>query len=150
MGKRGREYVVLGHARWVADRRRLADFLTTSKSRLTDEHFSYASAHHLPLPEVSVSPASRPVAARSGGKRLRGEAKRGTSEFPLISVVTVVLNARDEIEETIQSVLEQDYPNLEYVVLDGESTDGTLQVVEAFDRISTTGRAPRTTACTTP
>ena len=45
---------------------------------------------------------------------------------PLVSVVTVVYNAEDVIGETIESVLEQTYPAVEYVVVDGESTDDYL------------------------
>lgn len=59
-----------------------------------------------------------------------------TRAAPKITVVTVVLNARDFIEETIGSVLRQDYADLEYVVVDGVSTDGTLEIVERYrDRI---------------
>lgn len=51
---------------------------------------------------------------------------------PKITVVTVVLNAREFIEETIRSVLDQDYPNLEYVVVDGVSIDGTLELIYPY------------------
>lgn len=54
------------------------------------------------------------------------------SDRPLISVITVVLNAERLLEETIASVLEQGYPNLDYVVIDGGSTDGTPEIVERF------------------
>ena len=52
--------------------------------------------------------------------------------LPKVTVVTVVLNAVDLIEATIKSVVAQDYPNLEYVVVDGLSTDGTLELVERY------------------
>jgi glycosyltransferase involved in cell wall biosynthesis len=52
--------------------------------------------------------------------------------IPLVSVVTVVRNAVTAIESTIQSVLSQDYPAVEYVVIDGNSSDGTLAVIERF------------------
>lgn len=45
-----------------------------------------------------------------------------------ISVVTVCLNTANTIKETVNSVLEQSYGNLEYVIVDGMSTDGTLEV----------------------
>lgn len=53
-------------------------------------------------------------------------------ELPLISIVTPCLNARRFIEETIESVLTQDYPRIEYIVMDGGSTDGTLAVLERY------------------
>lgn len=54
------------------------------------------------------------------------------SDLPKVTVITVVLNAVDLIERTLQSVIAQDYPNLEYIVVDGLSTDGTLDVVAKF------------------
>lgn len=54
-----------------------------------------------------------------------------------ISVVTAVLNRFAEIERTVRSVLLQDYPNVEYIVIDGGSTDGTMDVLCRYrDRIS--------------
>lgn len=54
-----------------------------------------------------------------------------------VSVITVVRNAVDKIEPTLLSVLGQDYPNVEYIVVDGDSSDGTLDVIRRYrDRIS--------------
>ena len=51
---------------------------------------------------------------------------------PLVTVLTPVYNGRLFVEETIQSVLSQCYPRLEYIVLDDGSTDGTLELLEKF------------------
>lgn len=52
--------------------------------------------------------------------------------LPRITVVTICRNAADSIERTLQSVAAQDYPALEYVVVDGASTDGTLAILERY------------------
>ncbi|MBD2103189.1 FkbM family methyltransferase [Leptolyngbya sp. FACHB-261] len=52
--------------------------------------------------------------------------------WPKISIVTVTLNQGDYLEETIRSVLLQGYPNLEYIVLDGGSSDNTLEILERY------------------
>ena len=55
---------------------------------------------------------------------------------PKISIITVVFNDRDHIEKTILSVLNQTYKNIEYIIVDGESTDGTLEVICGFNKIA--------------
>lgn len=54
-------------------------------------------------------------------------------EWPRISIVTPSLNQGDFIEQTIQSILAQEYPNLDYIVVDGGSTDGTLSILNKFN-----------------
>ncbi len=49
-----------------------------------------------------------------------------------ISIVTVVYNAASLLEETMTSVFAQDYPDLEYIIIDGGSTDGTLDIIERY------------------
>ena len=51
---------------------------------------------------------------------------------PLITVVTICYNAVDTIEETIKSVIEQTYPNIEYIVIDGGSKDGTVDIIKKY------------------
>lgn len=63
--------------------------------------------------------------------------KGSDSVNPRISVVTVCYNAVDIIETTILSVINQTYDNIEYIVIDGASKDGTLEVIEKYrDKIS--------------
>lgn len=50
----------------------------------------------------------------------------------LVSIITVVYNSEKTIAKTIESVLNQTYDNIEYIIVDGASTDGTVQVAESF------------------
>ena len=53
---------------------------------------------------------------------------------PKISIVTVCFNAVKTIEQTIISIVNQSYNNMEYIVIDGQSTDGTIEIIKKYDK----------------
>lgn len=59
--------------------------------------------------------------------------KRNDKEGPLISIITVVYNGVKTIEQTIQSVILQSYPYKEYIIIDGGSADGTLDIIKRYE-----------------
>ena len=64
----------------------------------------------------------------------RSAIKRQSSpEQPLVTINTIVRNRKETLPQAIMSVLSQSYPNIEFIVVDGASTDGTLEVIKQFD-----------------
>lgn len=68
-----------------------------------------------------------------GGRRLHNLTPFDSSAGPTVSVITAVFNAQDCIAECIESVLQQDYPNIEYIIVDAVSKDGTIDVIRRYD-----------------
>jgi len=66
-----------------------------------------------------------------GGLRLNNTNKTNTNN-DLISIVTVVFNGEQHIEETIKSIISQSYKNVEYIIVDGGSTDRTLEIIRQY------------------
>ncbi len=68
-----------------------------------------------------------------GGRRTKGILAKHSPELPLVTIVTAVLNGCRYITECLESVLAQDYPNIEHLVMDGGSVDGTVDVLREYD-----------------
>ena len=66
-----------------------------------------------------------------GGQRVKN--KYDVNEEQILSIITVVKNSENTIEKTIQSVLSQKVENLEYIVIDGNSSDNTLGIIKKYE-----------------
>ena len=69
-----------------------------------------------------------------GGLRTQGYFKTNRGDKSLISVITVVFNGVEHIEQTIKSIIGQTYDNIEYIIIDAGSTDGTLDVIRQYEQ----------------
>ncbi len=67
-----------------------------------------------------------------GGLRTKGYFKKSYDDKPMISIITVVFNGEKYLEQTIQSVINQTYDNVEYILIDGGSTDGTVDIIKKY------------------
>lgn len=56
-----------------------------------------------------------------------------SSHKPKISIITVTYNAGQHLEQTIKSILEQDYSNIEYIIIDGASSDDSIEIIKKYD-----------------
>ena len=68
---------------------------------------------------------------KHGGLRLKN--KDQVSKRPLVSLITVVKNRRVLLEETFKSVFNQKFKDFEYIVIDGNSEDGSLSVIKKYE-----------------
>ena len=68
-----------------------------------------------------------------GGLRTKGYFKTSLIDKPLVTVITVVFNGEKCLEETILSIINQTYDNVEYIIIDGGSTDGTLDIIRQYE-----------------
>ena len=69
-----------------------------------------------------------------GGLRTQGLYKAQGPE-PIVTIITIAYSCAASIEETMLSVLNQTYSNIEYIVIDGGSTDGTVDVIRKYDHV---------------
>lgn len=68
-----------------------------------------------------------------GGRRTNGRFRKGTADQPLVTYVTIVRNNASTLGRAIESVQDQTYPAIEHVILDGASTDATLEVIRTYE-----------------
>lgn len=69
-----------------------------------------------------------------GGKHFRsGMTPSSDPACPTVSIITIVRNDREHIEDTIRSIQSQSYGNREHIIIDGGSTDGTVEIIRKYD-----------------
>lgn len=96
----------------------------------------YSTTRKLTRVQPEVDPCGHtPLIAEhenKGGLRTNGLYK-SDKDLPLITVITIALNCASSIQETILSVLNQTYSNIEYIIIDGGSADGTLDIIKRYE-----------------
>lgn len=84
-------------------------------------------------PEELKELSTHPKGKKEGGLRTKGYYKKSYQDEPLVSVITVVKNGEKFLEKTIQSVINQTYSNVEYIIIDGASTKVTLEIIKSYE-----------------
>jgi glycosyltransferase involved in cell wall biosynthesis len=145
LGRRARERAVIGRTSWLADLGRLEEFVSTPTRQIATSLHSYTRFRGGEINSIARRNVARRVlademartpilkVADQGGLRTRGVVKCDRDDIPLVTIVTVTLNCADDFEATIRNVLNQDCPNLEVIVVDGGSTDGTIDLIRQYE-----------------
>jgi glycosyltransferase involved in cell wall biosynthesis len=90
-----------------------------------------SNAKNFPLIEDYAPTTMGNAGSRKNKRTLK---RTDAPQTPLVSIITIVRNRRDLLQRTILSVAAQSYSNIEYIVVDGASTDGTLDTIKSFEQ----------------
>lgn len=74
-----------------------------------------------------------PCSKESGASATSSCISETISDFPLVTIVTVVRNGAKYLKYAIESIISQSYKNIEYIIIDGGSTDGTLEIIKQYE-----------------
>ena len=96
----------------------------------------------MPAENTTITATEGQAVATATGERadiaqfdLELEARQSArTEWPKITLVTAVYNGEEYLEATMRSIVNQEYPNLEYIVVDDGSTDGTAKIIRKYER----------------
>lgn len=99
---------------------------TNNNNEITKLNNDQAYRHFLTLPENDGRFAE-------GGLRTKGLLKKSKPDQPLITIITAVFNGDMHLEETITSIINQSYPNIEFIIIDGGSSDNTLNIIKKYE-----------------
>jgi len=113
--------VIAGAVARVLEDAALARELKT-KGAVRAQHYSWSSALDVTIERLLSVPDAHPRRCAIS-----------VDSWPVVSITTPSYNMARFLEETIQSVLAQDYPHIEYLVMDGGSKDGTLSILEKYN-----------------
>lgn len=97
------------------------------------QHISLEEVLDKPFPATEFE-KGEPEARFIMGYRSKGLLKKNTKEMPLISIVMPTFNSEKTLEQSIQSVVYQNYPNYEFLIIDGLSKDRTLNIVRKYEK----------------
>jgi Glycosyl transferase family 2/Glycosyl transferases group 1 len=115
LGRRARDSVIAGYERWQNQMPCIRQFVTEPAVSLRRQNYDYFRFRN----DNGSRPPHRPT-------------KQTDEALPRVTVATVTFDAEDTVEATICSVLRQDYSNLEYLVIDGGSSDSTCEIVRRY------------------
>lgn len=94
---------------------------------------SWRSEELKSIPDVCSGSLLSNLTGKVSGKGNRKSKRQDFRRLPLVTVITVVYNRRKYLKGAIRSVLYQTYPNVEYIIIDGGSTDGTLNIIREYE-----------------
>ena len=111
----------------------LAEFLLIGNNTVMSEIQDSSSGDSISVSNHSFSQSSPVAKSVEGGRRIKESPTAIDPNRTLVTVITVVFNGERYLKDTIQSVVGQTYKNLEYIIVDGGSTDATVDIIREYE-----------------